>query len=190
MWVFGYGSLIWKPGFAYVRWEVGHVKGYERRFWWKSFHHRGTRENPGRVLILRHAAQEGAKMWGVAYEVEDREWEGKVREQLAEREMSGMVEGTACFYPVDGEVGEQTVMVCVGSQDHEQWAGPEGGDGGDVGEEAEIIARAEGVSGSNKEYLYKLWENLEMIHPQGEKDEYIEELVNKVRAIENISKIA
>lgn len=44
IWIFGYGSLVWKPGFAYKRSKVGHIKGYKRRFWHGDDFHRGDKE--------------------------------------------------------------------------------------------------------------------------------------------------
>ena len=52
IYVFGYGSLTWKPDFESDRRVLGYIKGYERRFWQGSTYHRGTTENPGRCLTL------------------------------------------------------------------------------------------------------------------------------------------
>lgn len=52
VYIFGYGSLTWKPDFEYDRSFVGYVKGYERRFWQASTYHRGTVENPGLCATL------------------------------------------------------------------------------------------------------------------------------------------
>lgn len=43
LWIFGYGSLVWKPGFAFKRSKVGHITGYKRRFWHGDEFHRGDK---------------------------------------------------------------------------------------------------------------------------------------------------
>lgn len=50
IWVFGYGSLIWNPGFDYSKSMIGQIKGYSRRFYQGSDVHRGS---PDRVCIIK-----------------------------------------------------------------------------------------------------------------------------------------
>lgn len=52
LWIFGYGSLVWKPDFKYKRSKVGYIEGYKRRFWHGDNFHRGNDELPGRVVTL------------------------------------------------------------------------------------------------------------------------------------------
>ena len=52
IWVFGYGSLLWNPGFSVAESVVGTLPGYARSFCMRSIHHRGTETEPGLVLAL------------------------------------------------------------------------------------------------------------------------------------------
>src|SRR6185503_874921 len=66
LWVFGYGSLIWRPGFDYVERVPAHIIGLHRSLCVYSFDHRGTPETPGLVLGLDF----GGACRGIAYRVE------------------------------------------------------------------------------------------------------------------------
>ena len=85
-WLFGYGSLIWKPELPYIQAQPARVKGYVRRFWQGSEDHRGTPEAPGRVVTLVPDAQEYC--YGVAYLVSNVEIE-RTFAQLDHREKNG-----------------------------------------------------------------------------------------------------
>ena len=85
-WVFGYGSLMWDPGFAYQAREPALLYGYHRAFCIVSHRHRGTRERPGLVLGLAP----GGSCLGRAYKVAEQDVDG-VLAYLDDREMPDYV---------------------------------------------------------------------------------------------------
>ncbi|XP_020110537.1 gamma-glutamylcyclotransferase 2-3 isoform X2 [Ananas comosus] len=84
MWVFGYGSLIWKPGFPYDEKLLGFIRGYRRVFYQGSTDHRGTPAFPGRTVTLEPLR--GEVCWGVAYKVSKEEDKKIALEHLEVRE--------------------------------------------------------------------------------------------------------
>ena len=66
-WIFGYGSLLWRPGFRFAERQPAVLRGWMRRFWQASPDHRGAPEAPGRVVTLRRAAD--SSCWGMAFRV-------------------------------------------------------------------------------------------------------------------------
>lgn len=66
LWIFGYGSLIWKNNdFKFELKEPGYIKNYERKFFQNSIDHRGTLENPGRVVTLVQSNDPNARVYGM-----------------------------------------------------------------------------------------------------------------------------
>ena len=82
VWVFGYGSLIWRQDFPYEEVRRAHIRGWERRFWQGSHEHRGTNSDPGRVVTLVEAP--GERCFGSAFKIDAR-----VFDHLDQREING-----------------------------------------------------------------------------------------------------
>lgn len=171
-WVFGYGSLIWHPGFAFARRHVAGLDGYGRSFCMRSIHHRGTPDAPGLVLALDRAA--GASCRGVAFQVAPEHAAGALA-GLRARELisSAYLEQR---HRVQLDNGESVVAICyVVDQQHVQYCG-----GLALEEQARIIARASGGRGSNREYLFNTVEHLRAL---GINDPEMEMLALRVRAL-------
>ena len=145
MWVFGYGSLIWNPGFPVVDRQVAVLSGWRRSFCMRSIHHRGTPDAMGLVLALDRDA--AAQCHGVAFRVAPGA-EAVTLTALRDRELisSAYLEQTL---PVTLPTGaQQTALAYVIDPDHDQYCGSLG-----LEDQALIIARAVGGRGSNRDYL-------------------------------------
>ena len=86
LWIFGYGSLMWSPGFQYQEKSVGLVRGYHRALCILSHRLRGTPERPGLVMGLCR----GGSCWGMAFKVAERSTP-QVLDELWKREMLNRV---------------------------------------------------------------------------------------------------
>lgn len=153
MWVFGYGSLVWNPGFEAQDRVIASLPGYHRSFCMRSIHHRGTDENPGLVLALDEAPD--AVCHGVALSVAPDKAD-EVLEYLRERELisSAYLEKMLEIELADGRRVEAVTYVI--DADHVQYCG-----GLDLEEQADIIARAVGGRGPNTEYLFNTADHLD-----------------------------
>ena len=142
LWVFGYGSLMWRPDFPHLERHFGVVHGFHRAFCIYSHIHRGTRDQPGLVLGLDN----GGSCKGVAYRVRAADAETVV-EYLVRREMV-----TRVYTPrwVTVRVGGQTVRAhtYTVAHNHVQYAGKLS-----LEQAARLIRNSEGRSGNNVEYL-------------------------------------
>lgn len=145
-WVFGYGSLIWDPGFPAAEQAIARVQGWHRSFCMASIHHRGTAAEPGLVLALD--ARDGAVCDGVAFRVAPGA-EAATLAALRERELvsSAYLELTLPVALADGR--QVAALAYVIDPDHAQYCG-----GLTLEEQARIIARACGGRGRNCDYLF------------------------------------
>ncbi|MBZ9851090.1 gamma-glutamylcyclotransferase [Mesorhizobium sp. CA14] len=166
-WVFGYGSLIWRPGFAHVETRRARLYGYRRSLCVYSFVHRGTRARPGLVLGL----DRGGSCIGLAYRVP-----GNLRDEvlsyLRERELVTSVYLERILdVRLDGEGSVEAVAYTVDRQ-HEQYAGAL-----DADHAARIVRGAVGQSGRNEDYVLSTLEHLEAL---GIRDHWLEEVGRRV----------
>ncbi|RUS59827.1 gamma-glutamylcyclotransferase [Pseudorhodobacter sp. E13] len=171
LWVFGYGSLIWNPGFPVAEQRVACLHGWHRSFCMRSIHHRGTEANPGLVLALDRAA--GALCHGVAFRVQDGA-EAETLAALRERELisSAYLED---WLPLEIDGAEVTTLCYVIDPDHDQYCG-----GLPLAEQARIIEQAVGGRGPNCEYLFNTADHLAQL---GIADPDLVWLADQVRAL-------
>jgi glutathione-specific gamma-glutamylcyclotransferase len=150
LWVFGYGSLMWNPGFVFAEQRDATLSGFHRAFCLYSHHYRGTLENPGLVLGLDH----GGDCRGSAFRVEA----GLIRDvvgYLNERELVSYdylpryLDITIAGGGAEDD-GERFVKsyTFVADTTSEQYAGALG-----LEQKAELIMKAQGIAGLNRDYL-------------------------------------
>ena len=170
-WVFGYGSLMWRPGFDYVERQPATLHGRRRAFCIYSVHHRGTYERPGLVLGLAP----GGSVRGAAYRVERAAWP-EVYAYLREREQptETYFESEADVRLADGR--RVSALIFLSDTGHSQWAGSLS-----LEQQARLIAGARGLSGPNIDYLRDLVMHL---REEGVRDHTMERLLKMVEALE------
>lgn len=150
IWVFGYGSLIYKVDFAYIECVNAHIQGYERRFWQGSHDHRGTPDAPGRVLTLTPV--EGAQCFGRAFRVEH-----DVFDHLDHREKNGYLRHEISIHLSDQRIVKG--LVYIASPENAAFLGE-----ASLLEIGQQIYHSSGPSGENRDYLYQLADALREHH--------------------------
>jgi cation transport protein ChaC len=174
LWVFGYGSLIWNPGFPIAERRIATAHGYRRAFCMLSIHHRGTVEDPGLVLALDHDAHAlHPPCAGVAFRVAPGA-EAETLAELRDRELisSAYREEIATLTLQDDTT--LRALAYVIDRDHLQYVTLP------LEEQARMIARAHGGRGPNTEYLFNTADHLVQL---GIGDAELEWLAARVRAL-------
>ncbi|KAM9354133.1 glutathione-specific gamma-glutamylcyclotransferase 1 [Pholidichthys leucotaenia] len=150
LWIFGYGSLVWKPDFKYRRSEVGYIRGYKRRFWHGDNFHRGNDELPGRVVTL--IEDDDASTWGVAFEVTGVQVEESLKYlNVRETVCGGYVTKMVDFFPDGADRAPVQALVYIATSDNPLYLGPASPE--EIGAQ---IAMCRGKTGHNLEYLLRL----------------------------------
>ncbi|XP_068608038.1 glutathione-specific gamma-glutamylcyclotransferase 1-like [Brachionichthys hirsutus] len=166
LWIFGYGSLVWRPDFDYKRSKVGFIMGYKRRFWHGDDFYRGNKKRPGRVVTLVDDPE--TCTWGVAYEVSESQVEVSLR-SLHTREVvtGGYMKKTIHFFPKDDRRSPLSALVYIATSDNPSYLGP--APDRDI---AAQIALCSGNIGPNLEYLLRLADFMRTCCPEVE-DEHL-----------------
>jgi len=180
-WIFGYGSLIWRPSFPFVARRRAVLADHARRFWQGSTDHRGEPGAPGRVVTLIEATGEACV--GVAYAIAD-DTRAAVLAHLDAREQGGYtrIEAWLTLTEADARDGEarrsgpERVRAVVYRADPTcaEWLGD-----APLAEMAAQIRAAHGPSGPNAEYVLRLAEALRALDAR---DAHVEALALALRS--------
>ncbi len=150
LWVFGYGSLMWRPGFDYIDSYDGRIYGYHRALCVSSWVHRGTQDNPGLVLGLDRGGSCSGKLFRVSAQNKQ-----KVAEYLYDRELPTMVYRARIINVYTKDARCIQALTFVVDPQHQQY----------VTEKcpqqlAHKVADAQGLNGKSSDYLLSTLEHL------------------------------
>jgi cation transport protein ChaC len=174
LWVFGYGSLMWRPGFAHVERAPARLIGLHRSLCVYSFVHRGTPERPGLVLGL----DRGGACRGIAYRV-GRALRGQTIAYLRGREQVTMVyrEAWRDVFLAGGPERRARALVYIVDRGHPQYAGRL-----DLEKQLHFVRQGHGSSGANPDYVLA---TVAEIEAQGIRDKDLHLLAERLKGHES-----
>lgn len=150
-WIFGYGSLIWRPGIPFVQKRKAIGRGWSRRFWQLSPDHRGTVARPGRVVTL--VPDKLCDCVGMAFGIGDKNWD-EVITNLDDREKNGYERHLVKLSFEDSVQGAALTYVAgPGNPSYSPFVSADGA-------VAQQVLEAVGPSGTNLDYLIRLNQSL------------------------------
>ena len=172
LWIFGYGSLMWNPGFPHAERRPARLIGHHRAFCIYSTHHRGSDAKPGLVLGL----DRGGICLGAAYRVAEPDRRAVLAYLRAREQVSGVYREAKARIELEDEDGahQQSVIgtTFIVEPKHPSYTGPI-----PIAAQARLIRAARGKSGPNTEYLVNTWRQL---NASGIRDRNIERVVAAV----------
>jgi cation transport protein ChaC len=155
LWVFGYGSLMWRPGFDYLERRPARLQGAHRALCVFSHVHRGTPEKPGLVLGL----DRGGSCRGIAFRVEASKREATIA-YLREREQATQVyrETTRAIILLEEPEADVRALCYIVDRSHAQYAGALTRE-----RQLELVRQGHGRSGVNRDYVLATVKELEAL---------------------------
>ncbi|HWW49408.1 MAG TPA: gamma-glutamylcyclotransferase [Xanthobacteraceae bacterium] len=170
LWVFGYGSLIWNPGFEFVERVQAQLIGEHRSLCIYSMVHRGTPEKPGLVLGL----DRGGACHGMAFRVEAAKRQSTVTYLRAREQVTRVYrEVTRSVWLADDPRRRVSALVYVADRGHPQYAGRLSAE-----EQARFVLQGHGAAGPNTDYVLSTARALEQ---HGIRDEELHRLALMLR---------
>lgn len=169
VWLFGYGSLIYKSDFPYIKRLPAKIEHWARRFWQGSHDHRGTPENPGRVVTL--IKEQNAVCKGMAYLITPEEFA-----HLDLREKNGYLRIKTDIIFKEGLSTKG--LVYIATEENNAYLG-------EASEQdiAKQIACSSGPSGTNSDYLFHLADALRALNDVDEHvfeiEKYLQQMLMK-----------
>lgn len=163
LWIFGYGSLMWAPGFRASEASIAQLHGFHRALCILSHRHRGTPENPGLVMGLCR----GGSCWGMAFRVPAGRAQG-VLARLWHREMRNRVY-TPRLLPVRAGKRRVRALAFVADPRHPQFAGKL-----DLHRRARLVAQGIGERGRCLDYIRNTLAHMETL---GVRDPHLESVL-------------
>jgi cation transport protein ChaC len=152
LWVFGYGSLMWRPGFEFEESRPARLYGYHRAFCIYSHVHRGTPEQPGLVFGL----DMGGSCRGVAFRVEAARAEDTKRYLYAREQVTSVYVDVVRPVELLDERSRVEALCFLVDREHPQYAGAL-----PFERQVELIVQGKGSSGENPEYLESMVRHLD-----------------------------
>lgn len=155
LWVFGYGSLMWRPDFPFIEKHPARITGLHRSLCVYSFVHRGTPERPGLVLGL----DRGGECHGIAFRVAASEREKTILYLRAREQVTAVYQETlhGAFLLTEPAQRVQALTYVV-NRGHQQYAGPL-----TLEQRLHHIRQGHGQSGPNREYVLSTVSALESL---------------------------
>lgn len=142
VWLFGYGSLMFRVDFPYIERRPAKIKNWQRRFWQGSHDHRGTQDAPGRVVTLIEQPKSVCR--GMAYLITP-----EIFDHLDYREKNGYLRFATELIFDDASSAEG--LVYIATEENDAFLGP-----ATEKDIAQQILNAAGPSGRNLDYLLEL----------------------------------
>ena len=169
VWIFGYGSLVWRPDFDHAERQAGYISGWSRRFWQGSTDHRGVPGAPGRVVTLIKNPTD--RCWGMAYRI-SADTANEVLEALDFREKGGYERLDTTVVLADS-CRRVSALVYRATEQNPEFLGP-----APLDVMVRQILMASGPSGQNREYLLRL---ADALMAMGQDDPHVTGLALRAR---------